>query len=38
MSGLDVEQLWDAYEYASLEFKELGKQVTDGSEIYLTSG
>ena len=37
-SILEVEQLWDARESASLEAKKLGKQVTNGPRIYLASG
>ena len=36
--GLDVEQPWGAHEFASLEAKELGEQVTSRLEIYLVSG
>ena len=38
MSGLEVEQLWDARESASLKAKELGRQITDKPKIYLVSG
>ena len=36
-SKLEVEQPWEAREFASLEAKELGEQVTDGPRIYLAS-
>ena len=37
-SRLEVEQLWDAREFASLEAKEFGEQVIDKPRIYFASG
>ena len=37
-SRLEANQPWDTREFASLEAKELGKQVTDGLRIHLASG
>ena len=34
-SKLEAEQPWDRREFSSLEAKDLGGQVTDGSRIYL---
>ena len=38
MSGLGVEQPWDARESSSLEAKELKGQVTDGPRVYMARG
>ena len=36
-SNLRQKHLRDAHEFASMEIKELGEQVTDGFGIYLAS-